>query len=379
MKYLLIVPVLIIVLFLSGCSEDPNPVGLGLLPKSDYIKIDTTTFFATQSSSQRWHPVSSNRLLIGKYKDVESWGIFRFVGIPDTLQKKQFVSAQLMLRANYHFGDSLAPFSVAAHQVYSTWGDSLTLDSLKAANFYNATPMSQSSVTSIGDTDFFYVSIDTNLVRKWITTGGDSAGVLLRPTNSNVVKGFGSGNNTEQVQWPKLMLRVFRTGSTAIDTVLLTGSVARFAAGIANTTWASDSAQMYVRNGLSYRGIAKFDVSSLPRHAAIHRAILEVTLNRSLSQLNSFSADSLYAYFVAEGKILDASYILSERSDVNGFHRFSFSIGPFVQQWVRSAEDHSIAIGGYTETNAVDVFALYGSAAAAGLKPKLTVIYSIVR
>lgn len=379
MKYLLILPILIFALFLASCSEDPNPVGLGLLPRSDYIKIDTTTFFATQSSSQRWHPVSSNRLLIGKNKDVESWGIFRFVGIPDTLESKALVSAQLMLRANYHFGDSLAPFSVTAHQVYSTWGDSLSLDSIKAANFYNASPMSQSPVTSIGDTDFFYVAIDTNLVRKWITTGGDSAGILLRPTNSNVIKGFGSGNNTDQVQWPKLMLRVLRSGSTAVDTVILTGSIARFAAGITNTTWANDSAQVYVRNGISYRGIVKFDVSSLPRHAAVHRAVLEVTLNRPLSQWNSYTADSLYAYFISKGVILDASYILSDRSDVNNFHRYSFSIGPFVQQWVRAAEDQSIAIGGYTETNAIDVFTLYGSAAAAGLKPKLTVIYSIVR
>lgn len=379
MKYLLILPILIFALFLASCSEDPNPVGLGLLPRSDYIKIDTTTFFATQSSSQRWHPVSSNRLLIGKNKDVESWGIFRFVGIPDTLESKALVSAQLMLRANYHFGDSLAPFSVTAHQVYSTWGDSLSLDSIKAANFYNASPMSQSPVTSIGDTDFFYVAIDTNLVRKWITTGGDSAGILLRPTNSNVIKGFGSGNNTDQVQWPKLMLRVLRSGSNAVDTVILTGSIARFAAGITNTTWANDSAQVYVRNGISYRGIVKFDVSSLPRHAAVHRAVLEVTLNRPLSQWNSYTADSLYAYFISKGVILDASYILSDRSDVNNFHRYSFSIGPFVQQWVRAAEDQSIAIGGYTETNAIDVFTLYGSAAAAGLKPKLTVIYSIVR
>lgn len=379
MKYLLILPILIFALFLASCSEDPNPVGLGLLPRSDYIKIDTTTFFATQSSSQRWHPVSSNRLLIGKNKDVESWGIFRFVGIPDTLESKALVSAQLMLRANYHFGDSLAPFSVTAHQVYSTWGDSLSLDSIKAANFYNASPMSQSPVTSIGDTDFFYVAIDTNLVRKWITTGGDSAGILLRPTNSNVIKGFGSGNNTDQVQWPKLMLRVLRSGSTAVDTVILTGSIVRFAAGITNTTWANDSAQVYVRNGISYRGIVKFDVSSLPRHAAVHRAVLEVTLNRPLSQWNSYTADSLYAYFISKGVILDASYILSDRSDVNNFHRYSFSIGPFVQQWVRAAEDQSIAISGYTETNAIDVFTLYGSAAAAGLKPKLTVIYSIVR
>ncbi|MBI3585756.1 MAG: DNRLRE domain-containing protein [Ignavibacteriales bacterium] len=379
MRHLQIVLILIIVLFLSSCSEDPNPVGLGLLPRSDYIKIDTTTFFATQSYSQSSHPVASNRLLIGNYKDLESWAIFRFVAIPDTLQGKTLVSAHLKLRANYHFGDSLASFSVAAHQVYSTWGDSLSLDSIKAPNFYNTSPMSQSSVTAIGDTDFFNIAIDTNLVRKWITTGADSAGVVLRPTNSNVIKGFGSGNNADPVQWPKLVLRVLRSGSTAVDTVILTGSITRFAAGIANTSWAKDSAQIYARNGISYRGTVKFDVSSLPRHAAIHKAMLEVTLNRSLSQWNSFTADSLYAYFIAKGVTLNASYILSERSDINGFHRYNFQVGPFVQQWVRSTEDQSIAIGGYGEINTIDVFALYGSAAAAGLKPKLTVIYSIVR
>lgn len=379
MRYLLAVPILLIVLFLSSCSEDPNPVGLGLLPQSDYIKIDTATFFATQSYSQRSLPTLSNRLLIGKYKDIESWGILRFVAIPDTLQSKTLVSAHLKLRANYHFGDSLAPFSVAAHQVYSTWGDSLSLDSIKAANFYNASAMSQASVTALGDTDFFYVAIDTNLVRKWITTGWDSAGVVLRPTNSNVIKGFGLGNNTDQVQWPKLMLRVLRSGSSTVDTVILTGSIAKFAAGIGNTAWVNDSAQVYVHNGISYRGTVKFNVASLPRHAAIHKAVLEVTLKRSLSQWNSFTSDSLYAYFIAQGVILDASSILSESSDINGFHRYTFQVGSFVQQWVRSTDDQGIAIGGYSETNTIDVFALYGSAAAAGLKPKLTVIYSIVR
>ncbi len=376
---------LVLTLGLIACSEDPNPVGAGLLPTSDFLELDTTSTVALRSYSQTVIPsASTTRLLVGNVDDIESWGVLRFFALPDSVRYMNIVSAEVILRSAYHYGDSLAPFSLTAHKVLRSWGtDSLTIDSLQAAGFYDPAPTSSLYLSSVGDTASISIPVDTTVIRNWGTlsdTTFQNFGILLRPTNSRVVRGFAMFEVSEQPHRPKLLMRFLRAESGKIDTVTLNTGISRFGARIGNTSWSSDSTHIYVRNGISYRGMLEFDISSLPAHAAVHKAELELTLDRTRSRFNGYTVDSTFAVFIGDdGIALSTIFALSEPSEVAGMRVHRFPVGQFVQRWIRGAAQRKIAISGFAEPNALDLFVFHGAAAPSSLKPKLTIVYSLIR
>jgi hypothetical protein len=375
----------LIVLVVTGCSESPNQVGAKLLPSRDLLRIDTTTVFAVSSTSQ---PViigtaSSPRLLLGKLNTTEFWGLIRFTALPDSIRTLPFLSAQLNLRTIYHFGDSLATFSVAVHNVLTFWSsDSLTIDSLKAPGFYDTKVSGTGSFSSVGDTSTITISLDTSMVRTWGTVSDTlltAYGLLLRPTNSGVVKGFGTFSQGESTLWPQLLL-CFQGAGGIIDTVIVNTGSDRFVATGPAPNWPSDSTHIYVQNGFAYRGAVDFDVSSLSLHTAIHKATLQLTFDPSRSQSNYFTVDSLRAFFVGDdGTTLVYLEATSEVTQAGTAKVYQFPVGPFVQRWIRGATSRRLIIAGYEEWSALDLFSVYGAGASRALKPKLTIYYSLIQ
>jgi hypothetical protein len=373
------------VLFLSGCAETPTPVGAKLLPQDDFLHLDTSVVTATRSYNGPVIPSTSAapRVLVGNLNNLQCWGVYRFTVIPDSTKSMPIVSAELDLRTVYHFGDSLAPFSMSVHQVLMDWAtDSLTIDSLKAPGFYKTVPSGVWNPSSIGDTSTLTIPLDTTMIRSWGTysdTVISNFGVLLRPTNNGVVKGFGSFTISEVAFGPRLLLR-YKDVAGNIDTLIITTGTHRFVTTGMNTTWASDSTHLWVQNGGANRGYVEFDVSSIPLHAAIHKAVLELTLDAQRSQFNYFTADSAYVYFTGDdGTTL--TYILDVGTPVQaGTSKvYQFPVGQFVQRWVRGAVLKRVAIAGLDETFALDLFSFYGAQSNQAVKPKLTIIYSILQ
>jgi hypothetical protein len=144
--------------------------------------------------------------------------------------------------------------------------------------------------------------------------------------------------------------------------------------------WPSDSSHIYVQNGYAYRGAIDFDISSLPTHAAIHKATLQLTADPSRSQSNYFTADSLRAYFVADdGTTLTYLESISDRAQIGSTKVYQISVGPFIQRWIRGATSRRLVIAGVDEWSSLDLFSLYGAGASKALKPKLTLYYSIIQ
>lgn len=375
----------LVLLFLAGCTETPTTVGAKLLPQDDFLHLDTSVVSCTRSFSG---PViiatsSAPRVLVGNVDNLQCWGLYRFALLPDSIKTLPIVSAELNLRTIYHFGDSLAPFSMSVHKILVSWAsDSLTIDTLRAAGFYNTASSGVWNSSSIADTSSLSIPLDTAMIRSW-GTYGDSVisnfGVLLRPTNSRVVKGFGSFTTSEASFGPQLLLR-FRDAAGKIDTLkVITGTHRTVTTGV-NSTWASDSTHLWVQNGGANRGYVEFDVSNLPAHAAIHKATLELTLDATRSKFNYFTADSVFAFFTGDdGSTL--SYIAEIGSPVQaGASKiYQFPVGSFVQRWVRGAKVKRIAIAGYDESFALDLFSFYGAQSTKAIKPKLTIVYSILQ
>lgn len=369
----------------AGCMSDPNPVGVGLLPSSDFLKIDTTALFAQSSYLQQAIPSPSfTRLLVGKTGSIEAWGLMRFLPLPDTLKGVQVLDAKVELRTEYHFGDSLAPLSFSIHKVLQYWrGDSLTIDSLVAPGFFQSNAVGSFSQSSIGDTSGVSFRLDTAVVRSWLDSAGDTVltnhGILLRPSNSKVVKGFATFGTATDAFRPKLVVVYTRQSGTRSDTVRFSLGNARFVTKVAGPAATTDSVLLAIQSGVVTRGMLGFSVSSLPPKSPIHQAILEVKLDNARSRMNSYTPDSLTVYFVAKDGIVFPSRILGETIRDGSNTTYKFQINHFVQQWVRDPQYTSVAIGGFQETGFLDLFAIHGSAALPTLRPKLTVIYSPVQ
>jgi hypothetical protein len=171
--------------------------------------------------------------------------------------------------------------------------------------------------------------------------------------------------------------------STTVDTAVLIAGLSRYVADVMDDSWASDSTVIRVRNGIAYRAIVGFDVDwtrvpELPPDAAIHNAILEVTLDPSQSRFNSHTRDSLIAVYVDEGGYVESYIRLSSPpTTVNGRTVYTIGVTNFVQRWVIERSVSRIAISGFTENSTFDTFAFFGTAAAdSSVRPRMNVIYS---
>jgi len=376
---------MLFVLFIAGCAETPTTVGAKLLPNGDLLRLDTTVVSATRSYNGIVIPATSisPRVLVGNVDNIQCWGIYRFSLLPDSIKSIPIVSAELDLRTIYHFGDSLAPFSMTVHQILMNWAtDSLTIDSLKAPGFYRSSPSGVWNSGSIGDTSRLTIPLDTTMIRSWGTlndTTLNNFGVLLRPTNNGVVKGFGSFMVSDPALGPKLLLRL-RNAAGTIDTLSLTVGGQRYVTTGLNSAWASDSTHLWVQNGVANRGYVEFDVSAIPLHAAVHKATLELTLDAQRSKFNYFTADSAYVYFTGDdGSTLSYIVGIGTPAQVGTSKVYQFPVGAFVQRWVRGSVLKRMAIAGFDENFALDLFSFYGAQSTKAVKPKLTIIYSILQ
>jgi len=376
---------MLFVLFIAGCAETPTTVGAKLLPNGDLLRLDTTVVSATRSYNGIVIPATSisPRVLVGNVDNIQCWGIYRFSLLPDSIKSIPIVSAELDLRTIYHFGDSLAPFSMTVHQILMNWAtDSLTIDSLKAPGFYRSSPSGVWNSSSIGDTSTLTIPLDTTMIRSWGTlndTTLNNFGVLLRPTNNGVVKGFGSFMVSDPALGPKLLLRL-RNAAGTIDTLSLTVGGQRYVTTGLNSAWASDSTHLWVQNGVANRGYVEFDVSAIPLHAAVHKATLELTLDAQRSKFNYFTADSAYVYFTGDdGSTLSYIVGIGTPAQVGTSKVYQFPVGAFVQRWVRGSVLKRMAIAGFDENFALDLFSFYGAQSTKAVKPKLTIIYSILQ
>jgi hypothetical protein len=376
---------ILFVFFIAGCAETPTTVGAKLLPNDDLLRLDTTVVSATRSYNGTVLPATSisPRVLVGIVDNIQCWGIYRFSLLPDSIKSIPIVSAELDLRTIYHFGDSLGPFSMTVHQILMNWAtDSLTIDSLKAPGFYRTSPSGVWNSSSIGDTSRLTIPLDTTMIRSWGTLNDTTLknfGVLLRPTNNGVVKGFGSFMVSDPALGPKLLLRL-RNSAGKIDTLSLTIGGHRYVTTGLNPAWASDSTHLWVQNGGANRGYVEFDVSAIPLHAAVHKATLELTLDSPRSKFNYFTADSAHVYFTGDdGATLPYIVGVGTPVQVGTSKVYQFPVGAFVQRWVRGAVLKRMAIAGFDENFALDLFSFYGAQSTKAVKPKLTIIYSVLQ
>jgi hypothetical protein len=389
-RKLLLFPLLVSLAVVS-CSDDPSSIASGLLPNGDFPVIRGDTLFATQHSSGSAivSNRSSGRLLLGiagidNGAQVKAWTMLRFLQFPDSLAGVTITGASIELTSCYHFGeDSLAALSFSVHEATSSWlGDSLTVDSLdQTGSYLNSDPLESVSRSALADTDTLRFELrDTSLVREWIRAASDTTakneGIILRPSNSSLVKGFWSFNSMNSSNYPRLIIRYSKDGVDGTYTHSTGNS--RYCAAAPAAGVITDTSRIFIQNGVSYRGMLTFNIDSIPRSAIINQAYLDVTLDPLHSTQTGLAVDSLYAVMLSQdGSLISDSFELS-RADGSGSSRvYSFNVRAFVQTWLLATTvPRRMALIGYDELGTLDIVALYGTAAANNLRPRLRVVYS---
>ena len=372
-KFLIPLPLLLTLPLWPGCSEEPSSVGIGLLSSQDLIQLDTTEITAATGTSIRKHintGLSAN-LLVGKVLGYEARALLKFSPIPDTLKTVTVLSANLILNPGYRFGSPENVLAFTVHKMTQGWTQTgVTWDSI-ATNSYEST-VRGTFTRVVADSDSVAVSLDTSMVRNWLQVAGTEAihGVILVPTAaSNTILGFRSFQSDNI---PRLVVVYSKNGVQS--TITLSAGQDAYVADIENL--ATDPGLLYVQAGVAYHSILRFDFSQVPEHAGIHRATLELTLNRATSRLNSQSVDSVIAFFLSTGDSISLG------SGVFGFRQdsildvYTFRITSNVQRWVNGRANFGLQIEAFAVSTTLDLFTFFSPSADATLRPRLKVFYS---
>jgi hypothetical protein len=370
-------------LFWVSCNEEPTSIGIGLLSSQDFVRVDTTTITAVSGTTIRKHinAGSSTNIMVGKFQGYEARALLRFTGIPDTLLSATVLSANLILKANYRFGDQQGNLAFSVNKMTQGWTETgVNWDSISTAS-YEPTARGFFSA-AIADTDSVAISIDSSLVREWFQAAAaaqGTEGIILVPTAaSNKIVGFNSFQSSDASKTPRLVVTFLK--GTAQDTLWFASGEDVFVANIDNLN--SDPSLVYVQAGVAYRSIVKFDLSSAPSHVGVHQAMLELTLNplvsilSSTSRLNSQSVDSLVSFFLVTSDSVDNStLILGHRLNPDSAV-YSFAITSDVQRWISGKPNFGLQIEAWAETSKLDLFTFFLGSANSSLRPRLKIIYS---
>jgi hypothetical protein len=382
-----------------GCNDTPDPVGISTQPAADYGEVKVDTFYASVVQPTQPNLIFTeniDRVMLGKYQanqgqTYEAWTCLKFDSWPASLLGVRIISATLQLKPFYRFGDTTSSLSINAYRAKaSLQGDSLTFDSLDlhGSDYYTNVPINAPCTIQPSDT-LCSIILDTAVVREWFVSNIDTTdkndGIILRPTNANVIKGFYSFNVSDTARQPTLYIRYIDTNGTTEKYYTHKIGLSKYIAQVQNLNINNPDGKMRIQNGISYRGLLAIDPSldklSLLWPITIHQAVLHLTLDSASSSCSDkptpFSQDILYGLSVGANNKPDGLHYASSKKLANNAI-YQFNVLAFTIGWIKNTSIRKISFSGPFESGSFDLFTFYGSGSTT-TTPKIIITYSIQR
>ena len=366
-----------------GCSDELTPESsLGPPGFGDFIIRDTTVPAFASSSFRQIIPMNSAPNLIGNSGGYTAYSLlqFGFLG-RDTVN---VVSARLTLRAVTWYGDSSATFGFKVCKINQAWQPTFTWDSLQSfSGFYDPTPRGAYSGPIHADTESIVLDLDTAMVRAWLQLSTNTSyGIILVPSNQNIVRGFEAFNyiSDSTTFYPTLQIIARNVAGTVQDTTLYNTGIDTF---LGNVDLTSNPELLYVQSGVSYRTRINFDISFIPHGAIINSAEMLLERNPAASRISKFTRDTVIeTHLLTSGTDTSQFEVLLSptigRRKAGSFTTFSFDVRRAVQIWVRGPNYGIMLRPGLTELDSFDLYTFYSSAAAnTALRPRVKIIYAV--
>ncbi len=358
LKFFPVLNFLLFLIFLNGCSKEPNDVGFGLLPENEIfnVKVYEDTLEVYVENIQNFiSNSSSNILFIGNYENISCAILIRF-DIPDTLKDVKLNWARLRLfKSGSFIGDSTIPAHFTAHKVLSNYYD--TLYDSRVIGEFNSVPDSVN-----------YLKIDTSVVREWFL--GRNYGLYLKPQNYGVIWGF---NSLDVMLFTPALEVEIQKDNGRIDTV-------RFFYGsdgyIARSTGEIDTNYIVLQSGVGLRSILKFDISKVPKNIIVNRAEISLYLKEK-TKYGTGGVDSLLASFVTNSELLKKSLggfegnYLVLRNPLDTLE-YIIPVTTPVQRWINGETNNGILLRCFYEQDNFDRFVFYFK----DRRPKLKIYYT---
>lgn len=375
-----------------SCSDAPSPIGSDLLSGEDIEVLVLDSFIdsiAQRSSYDRKQIAlgNSNRLFLGKKNNLEASILLKFFYVlPDSLASSVLadsitvIQAKVILNKDYVYSkdDEVLPIDFTVHKVNTFWNiTSFTEDSLLTLSF-DAEDISTDR--SFSDTLYTF-NLNNNTALTWMREAVDtnltlSNGIYIQPSaNSGKIVGLKAFSQSQD-------------GYATIETIYQRTDGLRdtiYAALVGDLSVVKGVRQDFgqenlaVQSGFSLLSELAFDVSSLPKHAVINNAELELTKDTLLSVLGNTFTNRLIAFFVKDSVTneLDSTVSVTlEPTDSS----FKGLITSYVNRWQSGEPNHGLTIIPAGLVEGLELFMLKGSNAADYSKrPRLKITYNTIK
>lgn len=390
---------------LSACNDLPTEMGFSLL-------YDTITVTPITSEDRQLILNTTNRkfiqsrfncggMLLGEYGDKKSLILLRFADIPDSLsylESDKIVSAKVAFHPlRYAMGDTgvtnILSFNV--YKVQKLFTVKASYDSIMKdpADYIDYSKLRGTYSDPIEYADTIpakYFDIDRDLIVEWLNMEVDSVlkyqnwGIALLPNpSSTVVRQISAQLVGDTGRTHPFIEVIYYNSANELDTFTMQSAIDLSVA----TDAAPDPGDFVVQGATEWTSQLYFDVSFFEYNTAIHKAELELTVDKSRSYNGNDGMDSLITLYYLN----DTTYF-SDNDNLdtlrtyygartNGSDKFFVSsISSGVEYWIRNKKPgflHITTEGGENEYRQMDRIYFYGpNNPDPNKRPKLRIIYS---
>jgi len=378
----------LLLLFASGCDEDPTSVGEGILPDEDFVSIDTLIIEAHESYSIDEPIVTSgaSNIFAGENENVRISSIFRFDTLltqrgitPDTVLSAEEFNATLLLEPVYYLGDSTETITVNLFEATSGWSTSgFNRDVFETVR--RGSESLDSKSVMIGDTNLVEFTLPRQLLHRWAQLADDMVippGLIIDSTeDANGIIGFGG---TAGDTAPRL--RIIYGTQASQDTVILSQNARAYGAYLKEN--ADLENKLMVQAATASRGVVRFNLDELPRGALIHNAQLQLTRNPSQSISHPGTVDSLSAHHITDInkytlRTQNAGPLTPvETDEATGEALYTANISEIIQAWLTVEDNNGLIVRDGNETLGLHRTSFYTHRTEDATKrPRLKIIFS---
>jgi hypothetical protein len=353
-----------------GCSENISSVGDKFF--NQRFAVVDTSFYATGDSTFHSNIVNGagHYDLVGASNSVEAKTLLKFTGLyegdNDTLGTVQLDTCELQLHVGYLWNMSHTAQQFEVHEILTPWTTATPVDS---SDYISVNPSACGTINQvIADTSVIVVTLDTNVVRKWITASTDTTlppfyGFAIMPqpgaTNTGI---WGFPSFDVLTSSAKLVVRYTKNGVE--DSMTFTYGNDTFLAKNSSSILPS---LIDVQGGVGRRSKISFDLSSLVHKPFINNAFLELTLN-PLSSHGTSTPDSILVRLISNAQYPDtvngSYFYYGMRKDTTQTSNpvYAIPLSPIVQSWVNTTvPNYGLLLEAANENGSVDRYVFYSS------------------
>ncbi len=381
-----------IILFFS-CNEKPTDLGFTLLYDTITVVGTSNTEYRfiteTESFLNRESLFNIGSIFVGKSDSIKAISFLRFSRPPDSLKIYKIDSVSLTLfPLRYAYGDTNnGVFSFRIQPVVKYWSNLTTWDTIfdaggnsdyfdaKILGAFNQRLKLQDTMPQI------VIPLNVSLIDDWLKFQPDRVdpwGLALLPdNNSSIINLFSSQMVTESRLRPILKIYFINQQGNRDSVTSLSN--------IESSYIDSDKPEpnsLTFQGGIIYHPKLKFDFSQIPKNSSVHKAELELWLNRSKSRFGNALVDSiLFAGDYRDRKIDSVPYRSIYGFRYQNSNRYLFpALAQLIESWVRGSGKGEIVLSldGLNTYRKLDRYTFYNiNDQDSNLVPKLRIIYSI--